>query len=73
MLSYFVPDSGLPVPFKIKTDGSLAILVNQLPICDFSKDVKSCSQPMHMDLHLIKNVKNPVNKFDAVIRLMLVV
>ena len=66
MLSYSFPDSGLPVPVKIKTDGGFAILKNQLPICHFSQDLISCSQPIHMDDHLIKNVKNPVNKFDAV-------
>ena len=66
MLSYSVPDSGLPVPIKIKTDGGLAVLINQLPICDFSQDVISCSQTMVMNLHLIKNVKSPVDKFDTV-------
>ena len=66
MLSYSFPDSGLLVPVKIKTNASLAILINQLPICDFSQDSISCSQPIDMDDHLIKNVKNPVNKFDAV-------
>ena len=66
MLSYFVPNSGLPVPVKIKTDGGFAILINQLPICDFDQDVISCSQPIDMDLHFINNVKSPVNKLDAV-------
>ena len=66
ILSYSFPDSGLPVPVKIKTDGGFAILINQLPICDFSQDLISCSQPIHMDDHLIKNVKYPINKFDAV-------
>ena len=66
MLSYFLPHSGLPVPVKIKTDGGFAILINQLTICDFGQDVVSCSQPIDMNLHLIKNVKSPVNKLDAV-------
>ena len=66
MLSYSLPVSGLPVPVKIKTGRGFAILINQLSICDFSRDVKSCSQPIDMDLHLIKNVKRPVNKFYAV-------
>ena len=66
MLSYSLPDSGLLVPVKIKTDACFAILINELPICDFSQDVISCSQPIHMNLHLIKIVKSPVNKFDAV-------
>ena len=66
MLSYSFPDSGLSVPVKIKTDGGFAILINQPPICDFSQDVISCSQPIDMNFHLIKNVKSLVNKFDAV-------
>ena len=64
MLLYSVPNSGLPVPAKIKTDGGFAILINQLRICDSGQDV--CSQPIYMDLHFIKNVKSPVNKLDAV-------
>ena len=51
---------------KIKTDGGFAILINQLPICDFNHDVISCSPLSDINLHLIKNVKSPVNKFDAV-------
>ena len=66
MLSSSLPDSGLPVPIKIRTDGDFAILINQLPICDFSQHVILCSQPINMDLHFIKNVKSPVNKCDAV-------
>ena len=66
MLSYSVPNSGLPVPIKITTDGGFLILINELPICDFHQDVISCSQPIDMDLHSIKNVMSPVNKFDAV-------
>ena len=58
MLSYSAPNSGLPVPVKIKTDGGFAILINQLPICEFGQDVISCSQPIDMDLHLIRNVKS---------------
>ena len=66
MLSYSVSNSGLPMPVKTKTDESFAILINQLPICDFGQDVILCSQPIDMDLHFIKNVKSPVNKLDAV-------
>ena len=66
MLSYSAPVSQLNVPIKIKADGGFAILINQLPICDFGQDVIVCSQPIDMNLHLIKNVKNPVNKLDAV-------
>ena len=35
-------------------------------MCVFGQDLISCSQPIEMEDHLIKNVKNPVNKFDAV-------
>ena len=66
MLSYSLPDSQLKVPVKIKTDGGFAILINQPPICVFGQNVILRSQPIDMDLHLIKNVKNPVNKLDAV-------
>ena len=66
MLSYSAPNSGLPVPIKIKSDGGFANLINQLPICDFGQDVIFCSQPIDVDLHLIRNVKNPVNKLAAV-------
>ena len=63
MLSYSVPNSGLHC---LSTDGGFAILINQLPICDFGQNVISCSQPIDMDLHFIKNVKSLVNKLDAV-------
>ena len=33
MLPYSVPNSGLPVPIKIKTDVGFAILIDELPIC----------------------------------------
>ena len=66
MLSSSLSDSQLRVPVKIKADGCFVILINQLPICDFGQDVISCRQPIDMDLHLVKNVVNPVNKFDAV-------
>ena len=57
--SYSVPNSGLPVPVKIKSDGGFVILINQLPIFDFGQDVISSS-------HFIKNVMSSVNKLDAV-------
>ena len=49
-----------------KTYGGFLILINQLSICDFGQDVMLCSQPIDMVIDLIKNVKSPVNKFDAV-------
>ena len=66
MASYSLPDSGLPVPVKIRTDEDFAIFINQLPICDFSQDVILCSQPFDTDQHSVKNVMSPVNKLDAV-------
>ena len=45
MLSYSFSDSRLPVPLKTKADEYFTILINQLPICDFSQDVILCSQP----------------------------
>ena len=38
MLTYSVPNSGLPVPIKIKTDVDFAILIDELPICVFGRD-----------------------------------
>ena len=45
MLSYSFPDSGLSVHVKIKPEGGFAILINQLPTCDFSQNLISCSHP----------------------------
>ena len=66
MLSYSVPNSGLPVPIKIKTDVSFDILIDKIPICDFGGDKILCSRPVDMDQHSIKNVKNPADRLDAV-------
>ena len=66
MLSYSVPNSGLPVSVKIKPDVGFAILINELPICVFGQDEILCSQPIDMDQHSIKNVKNPIDRLDAV-------
>ena len=66
MLSYCAPNSGLPVPVKIKTDGRFSILTNELPICNFSQIEILRSRPIDMGQYLIKNMKNPVNRFDAV-------
>ena len=72
MLSYFVPNSGLPLPIKIKTDVGLAILINALSISVISWDDIIRSRPIDMDQHSIKNVKNPVKRFDAVKKPMLI-
>ena len=66
MLTYSVPNSGLPVPIKIRTDVGFVILINEQPICVFDRDQILCSRPIDMEQHSIKNVKNEVNKLDAV-------
>ena len=66
MLTYTIPNSGLPVPIKIKTDVGFGILINELPICVFSRVEILCGRPINMAQHSIKNVQNPVERFDAV-------
>ena len=66
MLTYSIPNSGLPVPIKIKTDGGLTILIDDLPICVFDQDEILCSHPIDMDQNSIKNVKNPIDRLDVV-------
>ena len=66
MLTYSVPNSGLPVPITIKTDVGYAILIAELPIYVFVRDEIFCSRPIDMDQHLIKNVKNPIDGLEAV-------
>ena len=66
MQTYSIPNSGLPVPVKIKTDLGFAILIKELPVCVFGQDEILCSQPIDMDQHSIKNVKNPIDRLDAV-------
>ena len=53
-LRYSVPNSGLPVPIKIKTDVGFAILIDDLPICIFGRDEIFCSRLIDMDQHSIK-------------------
>ena len=65
-LLFSVPNSRLPAPIKIKTDVGCAILINALTICVFGRDEILCSRPIDTGQHLIKNVKNPIHKFDAV-------
>ena len=38
MITYSVPNFGLPVPMKIKTDVGFAILIDELPSCVFGRD-----------------------------------
>ena len=65
MHTYSIPNSGLPVPIKIKTDLGFAILINELPICVFGQDEILCNLSIDMDQYSIKNVMS-VHKFDAV-------
>ena len=66
MLTYSIPDSGLPLIVKIKTNVGFGILIKELPLCVFGQDEILCSQPIDMDQHSIKNVKNPIDRLDAV-------
>ena len=66
MLTYSVPNSGLPVPVKIKTDVGFAILTDVLPTCVFGLDDILCNRPIDMDQHSIKNVKNPTDRLNVV-------
>ena len=66
MLTYSVPNSGLPVPIEIKTDAGFAILIDELRICVFGRDEILRSRPVDMDQHSIKNLKNPADRLDAV-------
>ena len=59
-------DSLLPTPIKIKTDGGFHTLINQQPLCDFGKDVISCSPPINIDSNFINNVKSPVNRLHEI-------
>ena len=66
MLTYTIPNSGLTVPIKIKTDVSFSISIKELPVCVFGRNEILCSQLIDMDQHLIKNVKNPIDRLEAV-------
>ena len=66
MQSYSVPNSGLPLPVKIKTDVGFAILVDELPICVFGQDEIFCSRQIDIDQHSIINLKNPTDSLDVV-------
>ena len=66
MLTYSIPNSGLPLPVKIETDVGFGILIKELPVCVFGHDEILCSQPIDMDQHSIKNVKNSIDRLDAV-------
>ena len=42
------------------------ILIKESPVCVFDQDEILCSQPIDMDQQSIKNVKNPIDRLDAV-------
>ena len=66
MLTYSIPKPFVLTPIELKTDAGFVILIDQHTICGFRRDLILCSQPLDMNQHSIKNVKSPVNKFDAV-------
>ena len=41
-------------------------MIDELPICVFGRDEIFCSQPIDMDQHSIKNVRDPIDRLDAV-------
>ena len=51
MLTYSVPNFGLPLPVKIKTNIGFVILIKELPVCVFGQDEILCSQRIDMDQH----------------------
>ena len=66
MLSYSVPNSGLPLNVKIKTDVGFAILIKEVPICVFGRDEIFCGRHIDMDQHSITNSKNLTDRLDAI-------
>ena len=54
------------MPIKIKTDVGFGILIKELPVCVFGQDEILFSQPIDMDQHSIKNLKNSIDRLDAV-------
>ena len=55
----------MPVKKK-KTDVGFAILIKELSVCVFGQDEILCTQPIDMDQHSINNVKNPIDRLNAV-------
>ena len=66
ILSFTIPDPFALLPVKLKTIAGFVIMIDHNPICDFSRNLILCGQPIDMNQHSIKNLKSPVNKFDAV-------
>ena len=66
MLTYSIPKPFVLTPIELKTDACFVILIDQHTICGFCRDLILYNQPIDMNQHSIKNVKSPINKFDAV-------
>ena len=66
MLTYSIPKPFVSTPIELKSGACFVNLIDQHPIFGFSLDLILCSQPIDICQHSIKNVKSPVNKFDAV-------
>ena len=64
--TYTIPNSGLPVPIKLKLMLVFDILIKELPVCVFGQDEILCSQPIGIDQHSIRNVNNTIDRLDAV-------
>ena len=41
-------------------------MIDELPICVFGWNEIECSRPIDIDQHSNKNVKNPIDRLDAV-------
>ena len=41
-------------------------MIKELPVCVVGQNEILCSQPIDMDRHSVKNVKNPIDRLDAV-------
>ena len=62
----FLSQFGITIACQDKTDVGFATLIYELTICVFGRDEILCSQPIDMDQHSIRIVKNPADRFDAV-------
>ena len=41
-------------------------MIKELPVCIFGQHEILCSQPIDIDQHSVKNVKNPIDRLEAV-------
>ena len=65
MLTYCVPNSGLPVPIKIKTDVCFPMLIDEQPICVFGRWYIIQSTPRHGSAFNLE-CEEPSDRLDAV-------